>query len=322
MVVGSISALHFQGQVSVFSRDARSGAVSAAPTAVINGTALEGQFGAAVALSTDGLTLMVGANGEYDGNFSGGNSSNGAVYVYTRPSIAPGSVWTQTLRLAPTDPSEDLNFGYALAASANASVLAVGCSGEASFAGRVYVYLPNGVTQKLAASDNAGQSLFGYSVALSRDGSLLAAGGHFDNNSTGATWVFVRNPVSGLFSQLQPKLVGSDYDASSGLVWQGASIALSGDGTLLLVGGQFDAQGEGAVWTYARSAASGLFQQAGSKLTSAMAASGTNIGTGALFGSPLALSSNGTRLLVSARLANSGSVADTGATFILSLIHI
>ncbi|HWO18044.1 MAG TPA: DUF4215 domain-containing protein [Kofleriaceae bacterium] len=117
-------------------------------------------FGAAVALSADGTTLVAGAHVEDSAarNIGGDQADDsayqaGAVYLFTRS----GTAWGQQvyLKASNTDPGD--MFGISVALSANGSILAVGASEEdsaatgiggnqadnsASTSGAVYVYRP------------------------------------------------------------------------------------------------------------------------------------------------------------------------------------
>ncbi len=83
-------------------------------------------------LSTDGLTIVVGANGFH--TTSGGF---GAAYVFTQA----GGVWTQTARLSPTGTDNPKHFGDSVVVLGNQIVVGDGHdSTVATFAGAVYVF--------------------------------------------------------------------------------------------------------------------------------------------------------------------------------------
>src|SRR5262249_29593289 len=121
----------------------------------------------------------------------------------------------------------------------------------------------------------------GDAVALSADGNTAVVGGPGDNNGVGAAWIFTRS-FSGLSSVAtwaqRGKLVGTNPVGASK---QGSAVALSADGTTVLVGGGFDNGRMGAVWVFARTVVSnpkGTFVewlQQGSKLTA-----GNEVGNG------------------------------------------
>ena len=69
-------------------------------------------------------------------------------------------------------------------------------------------------------------------MALSGDGNTAIIGGSLDNGGTGAAWVFTRS--GGVWTQQGGKLVGA---GDVGKASQGKSLALSGDGNTIVVGG-------------------------------------------------------------------------------------
>lgn len=85
----------------------------------------------------------------------------------------------------------------------------------------------------------------GYSVSLSDDNNTLAVGAPFDDNEIGATWIYKRTNGT-VWSEVQ-KIIAIDNIGQSR---QGYSVALSGDGNTLAIGGPNDNNGIGAVWIY------------------------------------------------------------------------
>jgi len=160
-----------------------------------------------MALSGDGNTLAVGADGESSAatGVNGDQADNsagyaGAVYVFSRDS---GGIWTQQayIKTSNTDAFDEL--GGSAALSDDGNTLAVGAYGESSaatgvngdqadnstfYAGAVYVFSRDsgGVwTQQLyvKASNTDEFDGFGYSVAMSDDGNKLAVGALFEGSA-------------------------------------------------------------------------------------------------------------------------------------------
>ncbi|HET6928628.1 MAG TPA: hypothetical protein VFI48_17390, partial [Hyphomicrobiaceae bacterium] len=114
------------------------------------------------------------------------------------------------------------------------------------------------------------------SVALSADGNTAIVGGPGPNNAdrdrppsvgpAGAAWVFTR---SGSGWRQQAKLVGATTNLGGGLWSQGASVAVSADGSTAIVGGPSDNRTTGAVWVFTRS--DGIWTQQGNKLVGSRA---------------------------------------------------
>jgi cysteine-rich repeat protein len=181
------------------------------------------QFGSSVALSGNGDTLAVGANGE-DSNATGVNGDQddnsvnyaGAVYVFVRN----GGVWSQQAYIKASNTDTDMpdSFGWSVALSGDGNTLAVGAHGESSNAtgidgdqaddsaqvsGAAYVFVREGANWSQqayvkASNTDLGDS-FGYEVAVASDGNTLAIGavhesssatgigGNRDNNSAGVS---------------------------------------------------------------------------------------------------------------------------------------
>ena len=99
----------------------------------------------------------------------------------------------------------------------------------------------------LTPSDAVGAADFGAAVALSADGTVALVGGPADAGDAGAAWVFTR--AGSVWTQAG-KLTAPGEIGSGRL---GASVALSGDGAVAVVGAPSDNGSTGAVWVYTRS---------------------------------------------------------------------
>jgi len=194
--------------------------------------------GYSVALSGDGNTAIVG--GPLD------NGYLGAAWVFTRS----GGTWTQQAKLVAEDADALAEQGWSVALSADGNTALVGGYGGAG-GGAAWVFTRNSsavwkeqaklVGSGAAAGANPEQ---GWSAALTADGNTAVVGGPNDNQGTGAAWVFTRNGA-GRWTQYGSKLIGS---GGSSIAFQGCSVAVSGDGASLMVGGCDDNNEVGAVW--------------------------------------------------------------------------
>jgi hypothetical protein len=203
--------------------------------------------GYSVALSGDGNTAMIGSYGD--------DSGKGAVWIFTRND----TVWSQQGNKlvgsgAASKPQNSWQ-GSSAALSFDGNTTVSGGLYDDSLRGAVWVFTRNGTewTQqgsKLFGTDGVGRTAQGGSVSLSGDGNTLAIGGFADSNNAGAAWVFVRS--GGIWSQLGKKLVGTGAANSPYMSYQGTSVAMSGDGNTLLVGGPGDDQDLGASWVFTR----------------------------------------------------------------------
>lgn len=155
--------------------------------------------------------------------------------------------------------------GTSIATSADGNTVVVGGPSDNSNTGAAWVYYRTGSTWtqtgvKLVGSGAVGASKQGTAVAISHDGKTIIVGGPADDNNKGAVWVFVRSGSS--WSQLGSKLAGT---GSAGAAQQGTSVAISGDGNTLAIGGVADDFYAGATWVFIRNESQ--FLQAGSKIT-------------------------------------------------------
>ncbi len=109
----------------------------------------------------------------------------------------------------------------------------------------------------------------GSSVAISGDGNTAVVGGPYNGSYIGAAWVWTR--AGGVWAQDGPKLVGSGVVAGSSAT-QGDAVAISADGSTVLVGGGEDNFNAGAVWAWTK--VGGAWTQQGPKLVGSGAAPG------------------------------------------------
>jgi FG-GAP repeat len=170
--------------------------------------------GNALAISSDGTTMAVGAPSESSGTkgVNGDQSDHsvpgaGAVYVFTRK----GDNWVQQAYIKASNPKRSSHFGSTIALSVDGNTMAVAAHWESSGAtgvngnqnddsipqaGAVYVFTRAGTAwsqQAYVKASNTGQpdkgdgttdgDQFGYSLALSADGNTLAVGAISEDSS-------------------------------------------------------------------------------------------------------------------------------------------
>jgi FG-GAP repeat len=287
----------------------------------------------------------------------------GAVYVFTRS----GATWSQQAYVKASNTAASDFFGVSVAFSADGNTLVVGAYGEdssattiggpqadgATDAGAVYVFSRSGTTWSqqayIKASNSGVGDIFGASVAISADGNTLAVGAEGEDSdalgvgsdqtnnsasSAGAVYVFSR---SGTTWTQQAYVKASNTAANDHF---GGTVALSADGNTLAVGavvGVFgnvgedssakgingeetndDAKDSGAVYVFSRS---------GTTWSKQAYVKASNTGAGDQFGSAIALSRDGSTMVVGARLEdssatsvggdqNNDSATDTGAAYL------
>jgi hypothetical protein len=158
--------------------------------------------------------------------------------------------------------------------------------------------------QKLVGTGAVGSTNQGMSVALSADGNTAIVGGPGANNAdrdqspfvgpAGAAWVFTRS--GGVWTQQGNKLVGTTSEYGGGLWSQGASVALSADGSTAMVGGPSDNRTTGAAWVFTRSG--GVWTQQGNKLVGSGASGAGEPPLSLGQGMSIALSADGNTAIV------------------------
>ena len=224
------------------------------------------QQGTSVSLSGDGNTAIMGGPGD--------NSGAGAAWVYTRS----GGVWTQqgsklvgagtsVIGIVAVGASQ----GSSVALSSDGNTAIVGGPFDGSGVGAAWVYTRSGGVWTQQGSKLAGtgavRGVVGYgahqgsSVALSADGNTAivgddgVSGGYLYGVGGAREWT----RSAGVWTHQDGELVGAG--AVGNEVLEGSSVALSGDGSTVIMGGpddNCDAGGvcPGAAWVFVSSASS------------------------------------------------------------------
>jgi hypothetical protein len=272
----------------------------------------DGKFGSDVALSADGNTVLVGEPQDGAAGAALGHGAHaGSAWVFTRS----GGGWTQQgAKLTANDEVGDGNFGTSLALSADGDVALIGAPSDirrypyegGHHLGAAWIFTRSGSAwhqqdTKLAPRDEHGEAGFGASVSLSADGTTALIGGPADD-VVGSAWVYQR--VGADWLQSGPKLDSGEQDYSGQF---GESVALSSDGETAVIAGirfggyQPDSPGlgPGVVRTFARAGNTWIRQT-------------PTLRGPSLFGSSVALSGDGTAVLIGDPDGGSGN----GAVFV------
>jgi hypothetical protein len=199
-------------------------------------------FGASIALSANGRTVLIGGPANPAAEETG--QQHGTAWVFVRT----GSKWTQQ--------------GGRLLSGAGARVALSGDGNTALLNEHGYesfLYTRSGSTWSLSSTLEGGERNLGCaclpsvpaSVALSAAGDIALIaysldGQEFPKGGTGAAWTFARSGES--WSQVGPKLLGGE---EVGFGEFGSAVALSGNGLRALIGGFKDNAGVGAAWQFA-----------------------------------------------------------------------
>ena len=266
-------------------------------TGAVDRTAGQGD---SVAISADGSTAIVGGSGISNVSLVG----VGAAWVYTRS----GSVWSQQGNaLVGDDVVGPAAQGSSVAISADGNTAIVGAfldnsSLGSGAVGAGFVYTRSGGVwsqqgAKLVGTGAVGFASQGISVAISADGNTAVVGGFGDNFGLGAAWVFTRS--GGTWSQQGNRLVGT---GAVGGASQGHAVAISADGSTVIIGGPYDDSGVGAAWVFRQSG--GAWLQQGGKLVGSGA---VNVkGFGVRQGYSVAISADGSTAIVAGSEDNGG----------------
>jgi hypothetical protein len=304
-------------------------------------------FGSAVALSSDGSTLAVGAPSERNQlsgiDVDGSDTSlqgAGAVYVFTRA----GATWTQQAYVKSSLAMKLSVFGYSVALSSDGNTLAVGEPGNPSAtnvingsqadnsqgnSGAAYVLLRTGTTWAyqayIKASNTRGGSFLGASIALSSDGNTLAVGASNESsNATGVGGDQTDQSAGGagaafVFSRAGTTWTQQEYIKATNTHYGtqfGNAIALSSDGNTLAVGSFFEngnakgipANPTAQLDTSAMAAgAAYVYTRAGAAWSSQAYVKATNTRSSAQFGSSVTLSADGSTLVVGSKQESSNA---------------
>ncbi len=297
-VVGAPNAAGEAGAVWVFTRTASGWAQQAVLTAKSGEEIGHGQFGASVAVSANGNTVLIGAPAD---------AGAGAVWAFKRT----GTTWVQQgEKLTGAEVSANDEFGRSVALSAKGETAVVGAPGDGGEAGAIWAFTRSEGAEEAWSQqgpkltpepgEEVGGARFGASVALSAEGEAVVVGAPADGANQGAAWVLTR--IGSVWAQQGPKLTGSE-ELEEGRF--GTSVALGAEAETALIGGPGDNHETGAAWAFTRSG-SIWTQQA--KFTAAGAVSGS------AFGTSVALSATGNTALV----GGPGETEEVGAAWIFT----
>ena len=241
LVVGAPEDGNTQGLVRIYSRNIENNDSETTTTWILQHT-LEnpsnqldvGGFGTSLAITDDGLTLVVGANG--------GFGCQGGAFVFTRSSIQ-----NEFRRFGPklvgTNSQGSSNQGYSTAiSSGNGQFVALGGPDDAFGSGAVWVFSResdrfNQMGRKLTVgfdSDN-----FGFAVEYSNEGRILLVGAPF-RFPRGAVFMYRLNNDGTSYQQVQQLSAVASCSTNSMF---GFSVALSQAGTRVAIGAPFHTPG-------------------------------------------------------------------------------
>lgn len=178
--------------------------------------------GNSVAISGDGNTVIIGGPND--------NNGIGAAWVF----VKNGTTWTEQAKLVGTGGTGSSWQGFSVALSRDGNIAVIGGPSDNSSAGAAWIFTRSGnswsqVGSKLVGSGAVGfsGSQQGFSVSISKNGSVIAVGAMKDGYANdGAVWVYRKSSSNWI---QEAKVTGSINNT-------GASVALSGDGSRLVIG--------------------------------------------------------------------------------------
>jgi hypothetical protein len=311
-LVGAPGVAGNKGAAYIFHvSDAGSWTSQGTPMATLSKGTGQTLFGAVVSLSADGTTAFIGAP------FTGaGLFGPGAIYVFQ---VSGEEAWKSSSKPTATlTVSHGVWLGIALAASPDGTTLVAGAPFYNSLAGGAYVFHVasenawSSSAKPIATLSNGGeqQEVAGDAVAISGDGTTVLLGDD-GNASGGGAFLYHASGEDAWASSSVPTAILTDSNSVKDDSF-GSALALSGDGTVALVGGFGVNSGTGAADVFHASAADAW------ATTSTPTATLTNAGaSGDVFGQNLALSSDGTTALVLAPGVN----ANRGAGYIFHALN-
>lgn len=314
-------------------------------------------FGTAIAISSDGTTMAVGAPSE-DGNRTGLNgdeitnssTDSGAVYIYGRR----GNEWVKQTYIKSINNQASAYFGASVALSSDGNTIAIGAPYEngpnnKTNCGAVHVFTrTNGkwvFQDELYASNKDALDYFGEHIALSGDGNTLAVGAVGESSSgtgvhtgitaeqssnsasmSGAVYIYTRTADTWSEPVYVKPLVTDAGDLF------GSSISISSDGNYLAVGAIGESSGLASNQANNNSSKSGavyVFNKTSKSWAQQAYLKALIIGGRDQFGYGVALNGDGTTLAVGAPGEKSkftgihadpsdDSVPDAGAVYIFT----
>jgi len=274
----------------------------------IDGEAAGDWSGYPVAMSADGSRVAIGAI--YNDNVNGSDSGHVRVYTLTN------NGWTQTGGDIDGEAAGDWS-GRSVAMSADGSRVAIGANSNdnvnGSDSGHVRVYTLTGNTWTQTGGDIDGEAasdFSGWSVAMSADGSRVAIGAIYnDGTGSNAGHVRVYTLTNNMWTQ-----TGGDINGEAAGDMFGYTVAMSADGSRVAIGANNnDGNGSNAGHVRVYTLTNNGWTQTGGDIDGEAA--------GDLSGWSVAMSADGSRVAISARLNDGVKGSDSGHVRLYTLTN-
>jgi hypothetical protein len=186
--------------------------------------------GSSVSISANGSTIISGAYG--DNNFAG------CAFVFALESGA----YVQQARLVGA--SAGSRMGWSVSLDAAGVTAFVGAPYSNSGSTWVFVYIAGNWTQIGSPLVDSGAVHEGSAVQTNSAGTMVVIGEEGDDSYVGGASIWALS--AGTWVQIS-ELVGTGYTGQS---YQGSSVVMSSNGSVVAVGGFYDDDGVGAVWMF------------------------------------------------------------------------
>lgn len=265
-------------------------------------------LGRSVALDADGNTALVGASNA----LVSGHSEQGAAYLFSES----GGVWSQAQKFTAAAGAANDHFGVSVSLDETGNIVLIGAyqanlDGETDN-GAIYIRRKDGGTWQSPYWQNPGLETgaqYGVSVSVSGDGETLLAGanladvyGNTDQGLAYVTLLYDSNTWS-----VGPLISSNDWYTD-----YGEAVAMDDSGNVLVVGARDTVVNEnnlqGAAYVFLPSGSGDWVQAARLESDDGIPGDG--------FGASVAISGNGSTILVGAPGANIGAFDDQGAAYV------
>ena len=257
-------------------------------------------FGRSCAMNSDGTKVIVGAYVEDPD----GTTDAGSAYIYTYS----GSSWDTGTKIVASDKAASAFFGGSVSMNSDGTKVIVGANGDGPYAGAAYIFTYDGSSwdtgTKIVSSDLTNSDQFANSVAMSGDGTKVIVGASNENLAYGSVYIYT---YSGGSWGSEVKIEASDKAANDQF---GESVAMNSDGTKVIVGSPYEDPGvtnAGSAYIYTYNGSSWSQQQ---KIEASDKQDSDR------FGDSVAMSGDGTKVIVSAYLEDPDNISSAGSVYI------
>lgn len=192
-------------------------------------------FGYSIKMSSIGNRLFISGIND--------NNNTGAVWVFTKNN----EIYEYSDKLISNDVAPSPNYqGFSLSCNLDGTILFIGIPNDYSGSVRVLTYENNSWIKKgIITVDDPTVTGFGIENVCSTDGNVIMISSILDDSNEGYIWMFKN--IDGVYQQDCEKFRG---DNVLGYPQQGFSMSCTEDASILIAGGPFDNDTDGAIWIF------------------------------------------------------------------------